>query len=267
MTPAPSGCRSDASGALDIERIRAAISPRTRAIVINSPNNPTGRVFDRAELEAIAELCRAHDLLAITDEIYEHIRYDAEHVPMATLPGMRERTITISGFSKTFSITGWRVGTIVAPPDITQAIRKVHDFLTVGSPAPLQEACAVALETIGREYYDNMAQEYRERRDVLYGALLAAGFRCAPPGGAYYILADFSALSTRDDVSYSKWLARGGADGGDASRGGGVAPVPGSSFFHDPAMGRHLVRFAFCKRVETLRSAGSRLCAIARDPF
>jgi aminotransferase len=255
----------EATGPLDLDRIRAAISAKTRAIVINTPNNPTGRVFDRTELEALAELCRRYDLIAFTDEIYEHIKYDVEHVPLATLEGMRERTVTISGFSKTFSITGWRVGTIVAPPDLTLAIRKVHDFLTVGAPAPLQEACAAALETLGEDYYACLARDYQERRDVLVAALQDVGFRCAAPAGAYYILADFSGLSEKDDVTYAKWLARAGSEGGQPGHGPGVAPVPGSSFFHDPALGRRLVRFAFCKRIETLKQAAGRLRAIAAD--
>ncbi|HEX5725441.1 MAG TPA: aminotransferase class I/II-fold pyridoxal phosphate-dependent enzyme [Longimicrobiaceae bacterium] len=238
---------------LDLERLAAAFSDRTRAIVVNTPNNPTGHVFSRAELEAIAELCRRHDALAVTDEVYEHILYEGSHIPMATLEGMRERTITISSYSKTFSITGWRIGTIVAPPDVTGAIRKVHDFLTVGAPAPLQEACATALETLGDDYYQGLAADYRERREVLHGALVEAGFRCAPPRGAYYILADFSALSELADDAFARWLAREV----------GVAPVPGSSFFHDPALGRRLVRFAFPKRLETLREAGRRLRALA----
>jgi aspartate/methionine/tyrosine aminotransferase len=145
--------------ALDLDQLRSLISPRTRAIVINTPNNPTGRVFSREELEGVAAICREHDLLAITDEIYEHIIYEGEHVPLAALEGMRERTIVISGFSKTFSVTGWRVGTIIAPPDLTNAIRKVHDFLTVGAPAPLQEACAVGLEVLGDDYYQKMIDD------------------------------------------------------------------------------------------------------------
>ncbi|MEO5509193.1 MAG: aminotransferase class I/II-fold pyridoxal phosphate-dependent enzyme [Longimicrobiales bacterium] len=247
---------------LDFDRLNGAVTPRTRAIIINTPNNPTGRVHTRAELEALAELCCRHDLIAFTDEIYEHIKYDVEHIPLATLPGMRERTVTISGFSKTFSITGWRIGTIVAPPHLTSAIRKVHDFLTVGAPAPLQEACAVALETLGPEYYVKLEEDYRERRDVLYGALKEAGFRCQLPRGAYYIMADFSELSSMGDVAYSKWLANGGADPGN---GPGVAPVPGSSFFHEHALGKHLVRFAFCKKPETLNAAAERLKIIARQ--
>jgi len=248
-------------GALDLDRLAAAFSPRTRAIVLNTPNNPTGRVFSTAELEAIAELCRRYDALAITDEIYEHILYEGRHTPIATLDGMRERTITISGLSKTFSVTGWRIGTIVAPPELTAAIRKVHDFLTVGAPAPLQEACAAGLELLGDDFYAALAREYRARRDLLHRALEDAGFRCDPPQGAYYILADFSPIAAGsarlaglDDDGFSRWLAREI----------GVAPVPGSSFFHEPAAGRTLVRFAFCKRLETLEEAAARLARLAR---
>jgi aminotransferase len=238
---------------LDLDRLAHAISPRTRAIVLNTPNNPTGRAFTRSELEGIAALCIRHDLIAVTDEIYEHIRYDVEHIPLATLDGMAERTVTISGFSKTFSVTGWRIGTIIAPADLTAAIRKVHDFLTVGAPAPLQEACATALEKLGPGYYEALSRDYRERRDVLYAALVEAGFRCTPPEGAYYILADFSEVSDEPDDVFARRLARG------TMHAPGVATVPGSSFFHDPQDGRKLVRFAFCKRLETLEEAGRRL--------
>ncbi len=247
---------------LDFDRLNSLVTKKTRAIIINTPNNPTGRVLSLRETEELAEFCIRHDLIAFTDEIYEHIKYDVAHIPLATMPGMRERTVTISGFSKTFSITGWRIGTIIAPYDLSQAIRKVHDFLTVGAPAPMQEACAVALETLGTDYYDKLALDYQARRDLLYGALHEAGFKCKLPRGAYYILADFSELSDSDDVSYSKWLAAGGSkpDGGP-----GVAPVPGSSFFHDPSLGRHLVRFAFCKKPATLDAAAERLKLIARQ--
>lgn len=244
---------------LDLDRLRAAFNNATRAIIINTPNNPTGRVFTRTELEAIARLCIQHDVIAITDEIYEHILYDGEHIPLALIEGMRDRTITISGASKTFSVTGWRIGTIIAPADITSAIRKVHDFLTVGAPAPLQEGIAAALEILGDEYYAALKQAYQERRDTLYRGLIDAGFKCAPPAGAYYILADIRDLTDDDDVSYAKWLTRGGSGGAP-----GVATVPGSSFFHEPALGRHLIRFAFCKRIETLRAAAGRLREIAR---
>lgn len=236
---------------LDPDRLASLVTNRTRAIVVNTPNNPTGRVFDRTELEAIAALCIKHDFLAFTDEIYEHIFYEGEHIPLATLPGMRDRTVTVSGLSKTFSITGWRIGTIVAPPPLTAAIRKVHDFLTAGAPAPLQDACAVGLESLGAEYYSNMVQDYRERREVLYSALVDTGFRCEKPQGAYYILADFSDLSDEPDHVFSRQLAK------DAR----VSPVPGSSFFSPPDLGKSLVRFAFCKRIETLEEAGDRLRA------
>ncbi len=237
---------------LDLDRLAAACSPRTRAIVVNTPNNPAGRVLTRAELEGIAELCRRFDAYAVTDEIYEHIRYEGEHIPIATLPGMRERTITISGASKTFSVTGWRVGWNVAPPEVSGAIRKVHDFLTVGAPAPLQEAVAVGLETLPDQYYREMAEAYRGRRDLLCGALAEAGFRCVPPEGAYYVLADFSALSDDDDTAFSRWLTAEI----------GVAPVPGSSFYSEPALGRQFVRFAFCKTDDLLGEAAVRLRGI-----
>jgi aspartate/methionine/tyrosine aminotransferase len=239
---------------LDLDRLAAAFSGRTRAIIVCTPNNPTGRVLSRRELEAIAELCRRHDAYAVTDEIYEHIYYEGQHIPIATLEGMRERTITISGASKTFSVTGWRVGTIVAPAGATRAIRKVHDFLTVGAPAPLQEAIAVGLESLGRDYYRRLAAEYRARRDLLHGALVAAGFKCRPPEGAYYILSDFSELSDLPDDAFARWLTCEAR----------VAPVPGSSFFSRPELGRKLVRFAFCKTEGQLREAGERLRAIKR---
>jgi aminotransferase len=239
---------------LDLERLAAACSRRTRAIIVNTPNNPTGRVLTRAELEGIAELCQRFGAYAVTDEIYEHIYYDGEHIPISTLPGMRERTITISGASKTFSVTGWRVGWIVAPQEVTAAIRKVHDFLTVGAPAPLQEAVATALEQLGPEYYETLAAEYRERRDTLYEGLVAAGFRCLRPEGAYYIMADFSAISDLADDEFSYWLTREI----------GVAPVPGSSFYSRPELGRRQVRFAFCKTVELLGEAKRRLRSLAQ---
>ena len=239
---------------LDLERLAAAFSARTRAVILCSPNNPTGRVLTHGELEGIAALCRRHNAYAVTDEIYEHIYYEGRHIPLATLEGMRSRTVTISGASKTFSVTGWRIGTIVAPPPAADAIRKVHDFLTVGAPAPLQEAVAVGLETLGADYYADLARDYRARRDLLCEALVGAGFRCTPPQGAYYVLADFSALSEQPDDAFARWLTAEI----------GVAPVPGSSFFSRPELGRRLVRFAFCKTAEQLREAGARLQGIAR---
>ena len=234
---------------LDLDRLAAAFGPRTRAIIVCTPNNPTGRVLTRAELEAIADLCRRHDAYAVTDEIYEHIYYEGEHIPIATLPEMADRTITISGASKTFSVTGWRIGTIVAPPDVTDAIRKVHDFLTVGGPAPLQEAVAVALETLGDDYYEGLARDYRRRRDILCAGLTKAGFRCRPPDGAYYVIARFSDLSDLPDDKFAEWLTVEH----------GVATVPGSSFCSRPELGRDWIRFAFCKTEDMLKDAVERL--------
>jgi aminotransferase len=234
---------------LDLDRLAAAFSRRTRAIVLNTPANPSGRVLTRAELEAVADLCRRHRAYAVTDEIYEHILYDGEHIPIATLPGMRERTVTISGASKTYSVTGWRVGWALAPAPLTDAIRKVHDFLTVGAPAPLQEALAVALDRLEPGFYQELAQAYRRRRDLLVGALRRAGFGCVPPEGAYYILADFRGLSDLPDEDFARWLGR--------ER--GVVPVPGSSFYSRPELGRHQVRFVFCKTEDVLQDAAARL--------
>jgi aminotransferase len=229
----------------DPAELRAAFGPRTRAIVVNTPHNPTGKVFTRAELEFIAAQCQEFDALAITDEIYEYMLYDgAEHVSIATLPGMLERTITISGLSKTWSATGWRIGWCVAPRELTGAIRKVHDFLTVGAPAPLQEAAAQALG-YGSDYFERLAADYVERRDLLGRALERVGFRAYTPRGAYYTMTDISLLSELDDVAFAMELVRGG----------GVAVVPGSSFFLDPSQGRRMVRFCFAKKLETLRRA------------
>lgn len=234
---------------LDLDRLAKAFSKRTRAIIVCTPNNPTGRVLTRSELEGIAALCRQYDAYAVTDEIYEHIYYEGTHIPIATLPDMASRTITISGASKTFSVTGWRIGTIVSPPEISGAIRKVHDFLTVGAPAPLQEAVAVGIETLGKYYYDGLARDYRRRRDILCEALRVSGFRCQVPEGAYYVLADFSDLSDLPDDEFSFWLTKEV----------GVAPVPGSSFYSRPELGRKWVRFAFCKTEEMLVDAAQRL--------
>ncbi len=237
---------------LDLDRLAAAFTTSTRAIIVNTPSNPAGRVLTLPELEAIRDLCVRHDCLAVTDEIYEHMVYDGVHRPLATLEGMRHRTVTISGASKTFGVTGWRVGWAIAPERFTDAIRKVHDFLTVGAPAPLQEAVAVGLRGFDQSFYRDLAKAYRARRDILHPALVAAGFRCHPPEGAYYILADFSGLSDLDDTAFAVWL----------SREAGVTPVPGSSFYHQPADGRTLVRFVFCKTDEILHEAARRLSAI-----
>ncbi|HTC85665.1 MAG TPA: aminotransferase class I/II-fold pyridoxal phosphate-dependent enzyme [Candidatus Acidoferrum sp.] len=235
----------------DPDELRAAVTPRTRAIVLNSPHNPTGKVFTRDELATIADLCRDHDLLAFTDEIYEHILYDAEHVPLATLPDMAERTITINSLSKTYSVTGWRVGWVIAPAHLSLGIRRVHDFLTVGAAAPLQEAGVVALG-FADTYYRDLATGYRERRDLLLGSLQAAGFRTSKPDGAYYIMTDISDLTDLDDVTFARRLI---ADPG-------VAAVPGSSFYSQPEHGRTKLRFAFPKRHETLAAAAERLARL-----
>jgi aspartate/methionine/tyrosine aminotransferase len=233
----------------DEAELRKAFHNHTKAIVLNTPNNPTGKVFTREELELIRDLCLEFNVLAITDEIYEHIIYDgARHLSMATLDGMRERTITINGMSKTYSVTGWRVGWTIAPPAITDAIRKVHDFLTVGAPAPLQEAGAVALD-LPDSYYQKLADNYRARRDHLLPALAEAGFHCFCPRGAYYIMTDISAFKFADDIGFTQHLVKEI----------GVAAVPGSSFYHHPRDGARQVRFAFCKRDQTLDEAASRL--------
>jgi len=233
----------------DPAELERAFGNRTKAIVINTPGNPTGKVFTREELAHIATLCEKWGAIAITDEIYEHIVYDgAQHVAPASLPGMRGRTVTISGLSKTYSVTGWRIGWCLAPPELTAAIRKVHDFLTVGAPAPLQEAAAVALQS-PPSYYSDLADNYRKRRDYLLPALESAGFRTFMPRGAYYIMTDISAFGASDDVTFARSLVSGA----------GVAAVPGSSFYSDPAAGRQRLRFHFARRRETLEAAAKRL--------
>jgi aspartate/methionine/tyrosine aminotransferase len=234
----------------DEAELRATFTARTRAIVINTPNNPTGKVFSREELGLIAELCVEHDAVAITDEIYEHITYDgAEHVPIATLPGMHERTVTISALSKTYSVTGWRVGWAIAAAPLMAGIRPVHDFLTVAAATPLQVAGITALD-LGPAYYEGMRAGYTQRREVMLRVLADGGFEVASaPAGAYYVMADCSHLGLGDDVATARHLVEHV----------GVAAVPGSSFVDDPADGAHLLRFAFCKRVETLEAAGERL--------
>jgi aspartate/methionine/tyrosine aminotransferase len=233
----------------DPDELRRAFSAKTKAVVLNSPNNPTGKVFTRAELELIAGLCQEFDALAITDEIYEHILYDgASHVPITTLPGMRERTVLVNSMSKTYSVTGWRVGFVLAAEDLTDSIRKVHDFLTVGAAAPLQRAGVVALN-LPDSYYEKLRLEYQKRRDLLLEHLGHAGFRCDRPSGAYYIMADISGFGFADDVSFVRHLIESP----------GVAAVPGSSFYSDSNSGASLIRFCFCKKYETLEEAGYRL--------
>lgn len=236
---------------LDPDELADAFNERTRAIIVNTPHNPAGKVFTRDDMTLIAELCRRYDALAITDEIYEHILYDGrEHVSIATLPGMASRTITISGLSKTYSVTGWRVAWAVASPEITGAIRKVHDFLTVGAPHPFQEAGAAALR-MPAAYYEQLARDYARRRELLHTALQETGFPCTQPEGSYYILADISpfAREDEDDTEFALRLVKEA----------GVATVPGSSFYDPPTLGHHQIRFAFCKKDETIQAAGRRL--------
>jgi aspartate/methionine/tyrosine aminotransferase len=233
----------------DPEELRRAFSPRTKAIILNSPNNPTGHVFGREELETIASLCQEFDTLAITDEIYEHILYDVtEHIPMMQIPGMRDRTILVNSMSKTYAVTGWRVGWVLASPDLTDSIRKVHDFLTVGAASPLQQAGVLAL-SLPADYYASVASEYTTRRDTLLGILEGTGFRCFRPQGAYYIMTDISALGFADDMQFARHLVENV----------GVAAVPGSSFFADSREGAQMIRFCFCKKYETLKEAEIRL--------
>ena len=236
----------------DPQELAAAFSERTRALILNTPNNPTGKVFSRAELETIAQHSQRWNTYVITDEIYQHIVYDgAEHVCMAALPGMRERTITLNSLSKTFSVTGWRVGYAVAPPEVTNAIRKMHDFISVGAAAPLQEAGVTALR-LPDDYYHRLRGDYQARRDKMLGALAVAGFRCFPPRGAYYIMTDIAGFGFASDLEFTRHLIR------DV----GVAVVPGSSFYSDPARGRQQVRFCFCKTDATLDEAARRLAKL-----
>jgi aspartate/methionine/tyrosine aminotransferase len=240
---------------IDPDELRTAVTPRTRGIVVNSPHNPTGKVFTRQELGLIADLCREHDLIAFTDDIYQHLVYDGEHVPLATMPGMRERTVAIDSMSKTYSVTGWRVGWVVTSPELTVGVRRVHDFLTVGAAAPLQHAAVVGL-TMADAYYERLLADYRERRDVLVPSLEAAGFRVHRPAGAYYVMTDIRDLTDEDDIAFARRLI---ADPG-------VAAVPGSSFFSRPELGRTKLRFAFPKQLPTLRAAAERLATLAATP-
>jgi aspartate/methionine/tyrosine aminotransferase len=227
---------------------RITFNDRTRAIIINTPNNPTGKVFNLEELRHVARLCERWGVTAVTDEIYEYIVYGSQHIPLASLDGMAERTVTINSLSKTYSLTGWRVGWAVASEALTSAIRKVHDFLTVGAAAPLQEAAATAL-VLPESYYEKLARDYRERRDLLLESLEAAGFRAFTPDGAYYIMTDISRFGFSDDVSFARYLIETA----------GVAAVPGSSFYHQREDGAQKLRFTFCKKRETLEAAAERL--------
>jgi aminotransferase len=243
---------ADGEWTFDPAELRASFHSRTKAIIVNTPNNPTGKVFTHGELELIRDLCVEFDVLAITDEIYEHILYDgAKHISLVTLDGMHDRTVTINGLSKTYSVTGWRVGWTIAPPGITDAIRKVHDFLTVGAPAPLQEAGAAALG-LPASYYEGLAAGYAARRDRLMPVLSEVGFRCFRPRGAYYVMTDISAFGFANDLEFVRYMVHEI----------GVAAVPGSSFYRDPKLGAQQVRFAFCKKDATLDQAAKRLAKI-----
>jgi aminotransferase len=229
----------------DPDELRHAFNHKTRAIVVNTPHNPTGKVYSQAELALIAELCVEHDAIAITDEIYEHLVYHGRHISLATLPGMAERTITISGASKTYSVTGWRIGWLIAPPALTAGIRKVHDFLTVGAAHPLQIAIASALE-LPPSFYVELLGDYRERRDAIVSGLQDCGFEAASPDGAYYIMAAIPSFAGRTSADDDRAMAR------RLIEKAAVATVPASSFYHDPAMGRDHLRFSFPKRIETI---------------
>lgn len=242
----------------DREELRAAFNERTKAIIICNPNNPTGKVFSREELEFIADLCKEHGTLCFTDEIYEHITYSIdedgdpyEHVSMSTIEGMRDRTVVVNSLSKTYSVTGWRVGYCIAPEDVTSAIRKVHDFLTVGAANPLQRAGAYAL-SLPPAYYKELQTEYQRKRDLIVPELQRSGFKCDLPEGAYYVMADISEFGFPNDVEFTKFLIREI----------GVAVVPGSSFYHEPSLGSQMVRFCFCKKDETLQAAIERLAKL-----
>jgi len=238
----------------DEEDLRRAFSKHTKAIIINTPNNPTGKVFTRGELELIGRLCEEFDALAITDEIYEHITYDGrQHIPMITIPGLRDRTILVNSMSKTFSVTGWRVGWVIASPKLTDAIRKVHDFLTVAAASPLQHASAVAL-SLPDSYFAGLSAEYSQRKDRLLPLLENAGFRCFAPSGAYYVMTDISGFSFQNDTAFAHHLLEHA----------GVAGVPGSSFYSNAEDGAQRMRFCFCKKFETLDEAGLRLNKLSR---
>ncbi|HEY4229321.1 MAG TPA: aminotransferase class I/II-fold pyridoxal phosphate-dependent enzyme [Thermoanaerobaculia bacterium] len=240
--------------ALDPDEVRAAFTKATRAILLNSPHNPTGKVFSPEELAFLAGLCRERDVLCITDEVYEHLVYEGRHVPMATLPGMRERTITISSFGKTFSLTGWKIGWAAGPPELAGAVRAAHQFITFATATPLQQGAAVALARAGEGYYRDLLAGYREKRDFLVRELARIGFRVESPAGAYFVCADFRPFGFDDDQAFVRYLIEKV----------GVAAIPPSVFYDRPELGRWYVRFAFCKRMETLEAAVERLEKLRR---
>jgi N-succinyldiaminopimelate aminotransferase len=232
----------------DPEALERAITPKTRILLLNTPHNPTGKVFSRTELEHLAEVCRRHDLLVISDEVYEHLVFEGEHLPIATLPGMRERTITISSAGKTFSFTGWKVGWACAPPEITKALRTAHQFINFSNSAPLQPAIARALRA-GDAFYQEFVDEYRERRDLLCRGLAEVGFDVLTPAGTYFALVDIRPLGFESDVEFCRLLPEKV----------GVAAIPPTAFYVNKEAGRHLARFAFCKTLDVLEEGVRRL--------
>ncbi len=236
----------------DPDELNSAFSPNTKAIILNTPNNPLGKVFTQNEIQHIADLCCEYDCIAVTDEIYEHMIYDEKpHISIGSLPQMKERTITVSGLSKTYSMTGWRLGYVVAPETLTNAIRKMHDFLTVGAPHPLQRAGVVALN-LPQSYYQDLIEKYDKNRKLLVDTLTKAGFRCDPPEGAYYIMTDIADFGFSDDTTFAHWLVKEI----------GVGGVPGTSFYSNPKLGKTKFRFMFSMADDILIEAGERLTKI-----
>jgi aspartate/methionine/tyrosine aminotransferase len=233
---------------LDERDLRAVCNARTRAIVVNTPHNPTGRVFTRDELETVARLCIEFDAIAITDEVYEDLVYDGEHIPLATLDGMWERTVTLSSLGKTFSLTGWKIGWAIGPEDLTAGVRAAEQFIIFAVATPLQHAAAAALRA-DAAFYEDLVAGYHGKRDLLAEGLDRLGFGVYLPEGTYFILADHTAFGFEDDVAFARHLTT------DV----GVAVIPPSAFYHDPTDGASLIRFAFCKDEATLREALVRL--------
>ncbi len=238
---------------VDPEAIRDAVTERTRAIIVNTPHNPTGRVFDQGEMQALADICIEHDLIAISDEVYEHMVYQGEHISLAALPGMWERTVTCSSVGKTFSLTGWKIGWAIAPPPLTAGLRAAHQFVTYSASTPMQFGAAAALAA-GNDYYDELLAGYGMRRDLLVAGLESVGFELFQPQGAYFVYANHTPFGFVDDVAFVEHLIREV----------GVAAIPPSAFYHDSAAGSDFVRFSFCKNVSTLEAALDRLEALRR---
>lgn len=243
---------SNGEWSFDEQELRAAINDRTRVVLLNSPHNPTGKVFSPAELALIAKLCIQHDLICISDEVYEHLVFRGKHQPIATLPGMKERTITISSLGKTFSLTGWKIGWACAPPPLTAAVRTAHQFVTFATATPLQWGAVAALQA-PITFYEQLLREYADRRRRLCDGLRQAGFTVHEPAGTYFAAAEFGRFGFDNDVAFTKYLIEEI----------GVAVIPPSSFYQDPSLGQHWVRFAFCKRAETLNAAIERLAKLA----